>query len=632
LNTSSIAKSSFRVVLEILSAVLLFSALARLGFFLAYRAESFANIGWTDFAKATLVGARFDLSVNLTFLGVPLLLLCAPWPMRISAMMTYLARGCCILWLWVYGLIVVGDIVYFPYAKRHLFDELLLLGADAGFFVQTAGSTFLVPVLLLIAAMFVVVKWMRAIVPSILAPVRGGWLSVLVMLLMATLIVRSKVDGKPLQIADAYAYDGAQFGDLILNGAFTAWHAMRNTSGSLRTFMTEEEAREALRWCDLDLGAEYPLFSTLRPAAQKQKRSVVFILLESWFNKYIDSFSGGSLGLTPHFDALAQKSTRYRNFYANGSRSIEGIQAIVTGIPSMKGVPDLGAGLELNRLGSLASMASANGFASLFVQSSLRSSFRMDAAVMRLSFERYLGAEDIPLQLKYDPSQPSIFGYDYETLQVFADELNAGAKPGIGFVFTGTTHMPYILPPAAKQVEGHGSDNEIGFMNTIHYADWSLGEFFKKVEHAPWYKDAVFVLTGDHTFPRFGEYDYLEKHRVPLLIFDPQSPVGRDVDVVGSHHDLLSTIADLAGWEGAIASIGHSLLQPATARRCAFVAGRFGNPAIITREGYLIHSLDQIVEANFSTDCTDCQERAARAILAFQQIVSKSVRGNRIIP
>jgi phosphoglycerol transferase MdoB-like AlkP superfamily enzyme len=626
------SKSSAKAARDVLVSIVVFSAVARLGLFFAYRAASFSELSWLDVVKAVLTAVRFDLSVNLTFVGLPLLLLCAPWPSRVSLMATRFLRLYCVLWGWIYGLVVVGDIVYFPYAKRHLFDELLLLGSDLGFFFKTAGTTFLLPVLILMVAMYLVVRGMRRIIPDVLQPIRGGWWTIVLLLFVSVVVVRGKLDGKPLQIADAYANGGAQYGDLILNGAFTSWHAMRNSSGPTPEFMSDEEAREALKWCGINGNEEYPLLQTTSPDSKRVRRNVVFILLESWFNKYIDSFSGGNMGLTPNFDALAQKSKRFTNFYANGSRSIEGIQAIVTGIPSMKGVPDLGTGLELNRLGSVANAAAANQFYSIFVQSSLRSSFRMDASAMRLGFERYLGAEDIPLQLKYDDKQSSIFGYDFETLQVFADELTAAPKPMFGFVFTGTTHMPYIVPPVAKFAEGHGSDNEIGFMNTIFYADWSLGEFFKKAEQQPWFKETIFVLTGDHTFPRFGEYKYLEKHRVPLLVYDPQNQVGIEDDVVGSHHDLLPTIADLAGWSGSLATVGHSLMQASDERRCAFVAGRFGNPAIITKEGYLVHSLERVVESSYGADCPNCEEQAARALLAFQQIVSKTVRGNRIVP
>ncbi len=173
--------------------------------------------------------------------------------------------------------------------------------------------------------------------------------------------------------------------------------------------------------------------------------NIVLVLLESWNAAFVDSFSGKSLGLTPEFDALAERGQKFTNFFANGTRSIEAIQALLTGFPALQGMPVFGQGFELLQIPRIGEILRRAGYGTtVFAQSSRRRSFSLDSVARALGFTEYYGQEDFPDILDYKGQPRPDFGWDYETLIGFAEKLNAAsAAPFFGMVFTGTTHVPY---------------------------------------------------------------------------------------------------------------------------------------------------------------------------------------------
>jgi phosphoglycerol transferase MdoB-like AlkP superfamily enzyme len=610
--------------------------LARLIFYILYYDSYFYELSPAQVVTAFVHGALFDASAYLTFAGLPLILMNVQIPGRAGLLWFK-------TWFWVTfavmtvaAVFLLGDILYFPYVKRHVYDELLLLGSDIGAIFATVWDAFLWQFVaggLLIAGL----GWITARrMQQAIATERGAWARCLSMLLVFAAVIRGGFSMKPLNIIDAYSSGSSVQGDLVLNGVFTAWHVSRKGSVPPPRFFSDDEAVSHLRSCGLDWSGPYPFQQSAHGASEGDYPNVVVVLLESFFNPYVGSFGGRVPGLTPEFDAIAAKGMRFTNFFANGQRSIEAIQAILTGVPAMRGIPDLGGGFEMVRTGSLARYARRSGYETLFVQSSARRSFRLDSAAAALGFEHYFGREDYQLRLDYDPKLEALFGYDYEMLQLMVEELGRLRQPFLGFGFTGTSHTPFILPPSPFRAEGHGPENETGFINTVHYTDWSVGEFFRAARRQDWFANTIFVLTADHTFPRFGEFDLVGRFKVPLVIVRGRDllsdqETGHDLAVYGSHVDLMPTIADLAGWQGDIAAVGTSLLRPA-ADRCVWLSGRFGNPAVVTPRAQMVHTLEQRLEASASAECgADCLMDLERALLSFHQILQSRYRQNQVV-
>ena len=121
------------------------------------------------------------------------------------------------------------------------------------------------------------------------------------------------------------------------------------------------------------------------------------IMIESLSFKYIDYLSGQNYGVTPNIDRFAQNGLVFENFFANGQRSVDGVQSILTGIPPLPGMPDITA-LSVNYSG-LGQLASKNDYRTIFLTTTLREAFSMDLIAGAAGFDDYHGLEDYPLLL-----------------------------------------------------------------------------------------------------------------------------------------------------------------------------------------------------------------------------------------
>jgi len=352
---------------------------------------------------------------------------------------------------------------------------------------------------------------------------------------------------------------------------------------------------------------------------------VVFVLLESWNFDYVDSFAGKGYGVTPYFDAMAADGLRFTRFYAAGQRSIEGIQATLTGIPALKGLPRIDAGIGVSNISRLGSMVRQRGYSTLFIQSSARDSFKISGIAAATGFEQFYGMEDIPLRLGYPDPDGAVFGWDYDTLQLMKEKLDALKPPFLAYAFTGTTHEPYPLLPPQFTVRPHGANDENGYLNALKYADWSLGQFMAEARRAPWFDDTIFIFTADHANHFQKGKGLLQRFHTPFLIYAPKFFAGEERRVIGSQLDVLPTILDLIGVDAEFAALGESLMRKDGGAE-AFVTLGGQQVGLITDQAHLRHNLKRRIGGHGSEELLAALEQR---LLALDQLSYELLQANR---
>ncbi|MCF7528767.1 LTA synthase family protein [Neisseria lisongii] len=509
--------------------------------------------------KALLNGIRFDGKLTVLILLPFLLLLSLPFH-KLNHIK--LRRFCA----WSAGIILaaafcisVADIAYFGEVQRHLGSEILLLGNDTVFIWQTAfGSRLAYTLAGLSSLLILFFLWKRLVMPEA-KPVSGClkirivW-SVLHLLLLVFLARGMVVKGKALNTVDAFDGNGQVQANLTLNGVLVTVDTVRNHHNN-RPLVYLNEADSNM------LAAQYPQPFRYRSLQQPSGKNIVFILLESWSYRYIDALAGNHFGVTPNMDKLISQSTVWDNFHAAGQRSIIGIQAALTSVPALPDRQPLGFGLELNNMSRIAELAGKQGYRTLMVQSSKRRSFHMDGIAQALGFQEYYGQEDIPLIRRYPQEMPP-FGWDYDTLMFLGKQLGKlPDQPFFAFLFTGTTHEPFADAGAEFQHYQHDKKGENGFLNTLSYSDWAIGEFMSYAAKQPWYRNTVFVFCADHTLNSGSKPSEIkQRFHIPLVIFDPTHPVAGQRNELSSQYDLLPTFVDILGIQTPVYTFGQSLL------------------------------------------------------------------------
>ena len=428
-------------------------------------------------------------------------------------------------------------------------------------------------------------------------------------------------------------------GYLALNGAFAIARAINDSAPPPKVFMPQDEAIALTHDYLAGKGAPYynrnfPLYQQARTSTHTSRPNVVVIMLESWGAMHIDALRKQMnlppLGVTPNFDSLAQKGRLYTHFYANGQRSIQGAAAVLAGMPTLPGLPFLGEGLEQNQQSFLGELALSQGYETFFLQSSDRSSLRFDAIAARAGFSTYLANQDIP-ELHEHKKAASTWGtWDHNTFQEASKRFATAHKPFLGYIFTSTSHVPWLIPDS--RWKKYGSDSDMGkALNALYYADWALGEFIASAKQAGYYDNTIFVLLADHTSEFVENVEQAPNlFHIPLLIVGPGIKNGID-ERIGSQFDIMPTVMDAAGWSSAYAGLGRSLFDNTRLDERAALCVRDTAITWITPKGWLSHDLTRRVgnSTNLSDQELDAMEKN---LLAVYQASSRLQLDNQIAP
>lgn len=620
---------------------LLPATLIRAGLYLGYH-DDFNGLGLLQVAAAFLVGLRFDFSMAVMVIGIPLLLLLLPFRWSHHVLWQRLWGWLIYLALLVFILMMVIDAVYFGYVHRHVGSEINTLSADMDSMVSIAFSQYRVALLLFISATLIGAWFWRSVLAPVPAPPRRPWLRLaLLPLIFVTMLVlgRGGFTGKPISVGEAFFSDSLAQGYLALNGAFAMSRALSESPPPLKIFMPQAQASNLVQQHLAGTHAvfpdpEYPLFQAAHTPAARAKPNVVVLMLESWGALHIDAMREQMglppLGVTPNFDALARQGRLYTRFYANGQRSIQGAEAILASLPTFPGMPFLGEGLEQNRQSFMGEIARAQGYQTFFLQSSDRGSLRFDAIAARAGFTTYRGAQDIP-ELHEHPKPPSTWGtWDHNTLQE-AHRLFAAAKqPFLGFVFTSTTHVPWILPDERWHKYTGNTDRD-AFLNSLFYADWALGQFIAAAKKAGYYDNTLFIITADHANEFVEQVEQVPNlFHIPLLLAGPGITRGTD-SRFGSQYDILPTLIDAASWTSPYAGLGRSLLDESHNENRAALSVRGDVLDWITPRGWVSHDLTRRVGSSPALDA-DSAERMQQDLLGTYQTTGQAQMNNRILP
>jgi phosphoglycerol transferase MdoB-like AlkP superfamily enzyme len=583
-----------KLVLFCVGLFLIIFSLYRVALLLIYW-NTFNNLSNFHLFIAFIDGIRFDLCTFATLFSIPVFFLNFPIPKK---EWFYFWGFLFLIELFIGIAILGGDLVFFGFVKRHLALELILTENDVSYVVSYALHHYLFEVILWIISFLIFVKIWLILVNRWFKKEKIVWwkeilrLGIFVAFCVLAIMGKLEPHGKPINIVDAYRYPEAEYGNLVLNGIFTTYQSIRSSKNFNYNFMKPEEAikiaQEVLIKKDEKLvNPGYPLMRIRKNFyfRAKKRYNLVILLMESWTAKYIDSFSGNHYGVTPNFDKLAKDGIKFINFYANGQRSVEGIAAVLTGVFTLPGLPYLGKGLELSDIVRIGRLLKAYGYHSIFIQTSKRRSFRMDGIASALGFDEYYGEEDIPMLLKYNETEKPAFGYDYEGLMFLKKKLDEIKKPFIAFFFSGTTHPPFVLLDKRWEKFPHDPEGLNGYLNTLYYSDWALGKFFESARKSSWFKDTIFIITGDHTVANFRSQNSKENHWVPLLIYAPYILPSATIKKISSHLDILPTIIDLLNLKIPYTALGRSLFSNNSENFAIFNEGNM--LGILNKEGYL---------------------------------------------
>lgn len=409
-------------------------------------------------------------------------------------------------------------------------------------------------------------------------PWQWRWLALLLCLVISVVAARGHLrQGPPLRWGDAYTTDSMFANQLGLNGTLTLYTAAANTFGTHRdnawkATLKDEDALKAVRemlltphdkLVDADSAAIRRNFT---PPAEGTLpiKNVVVILMESFAGHFVGAL-GSPLNITPNFDKLAKEGLLFKRFFSNGTHTHQGMFATMACFPNLPGFEYLMRTPEGgHKFSGLPQLLSPRGFDNLYVYNGNFQWDNQSGFFSNQGMTNFIGREDFVNPVFMDPTW-GVSDQDMFDRGALELEQNYGSKPFYALLQTLSNHTPYALPTdlPVERVSGQGSTDE--HLTAMRYSDWALGQFFEKARKAPYFKETLFVIVGDHGFGADEQLTEMDLHRfnVPLLLIAPgiQEKFGSSNEVVGTQIDVVPTIMGRLGGEVRHQCWGRDLLN-----------------------------------------------------------------------
>ncbi len=312
--------------------------------------------------------------------------------------------------------------------------------------------------------------------------------------------------------------------------------------------------------------------------------NIVIIAMESMRAEEMGCYGADPPGLTPNIDALAREGVRVDPAYSNGTYTASAEISLLYGLPPLPTEVLLSSRPDVALTG-LPEILRASGWKDFFwIHDGDSNFYRRDLFYKRRGIIMIDGRE-------FPQSAPSTnWGFSDRTLARVAVDVFDHARPPFGaFVLTVTNHHAYQLPadssgqfitPEIKRArEAEVRPRILPMLQTIHYTDEAIGDFFRLARKRPWFANTIFVLTGDHglALPPLGRpidsAPALNEilHRVPLIFYSPLLRGGYTLAGPASHVDVMPTLLGLAGVALPRSGIGVDLFAPDEVQRRSVV-------------------------------------------------------------
>jgi phosphoglycerol transferase MdoB-like AlkP superfamily enzyme len=378
----------------------------------------------------------------------------------------------------------------------------------------------------------------------------------------------SLVSKRPINASNAVFSTDQLTNTLGLNSFYTvafAAYSIKN-EGNTKMYGKMDEAEAIARVkkymiADADdfKHAELPFLHVQEPdSIVKRPYNLVIFLQESLGAEYVGILGGKPL--TPELDALAKEGLLFTNLYCTGTRSVRGIEAVVTGFLPSPSESVVKLGNSQQGFFTLADVLKEKGYDTSFIYGGMANFDNM------ASFFNGNGFQDIIDQTDFesDGNQYAFkgtWGYSDEDLVTKANSYfkSKGDKPFFSLMFSTSNHEPFEYP------EGRITpfDKKPATVNNaMKYADFAIGKFFDLAKKEAYFKNTIFIVIADHNTRTYGKNLVpINKFHIPAVIIGPGIRKGSVYSKLASQIDIPPTLLGYLGLPFETPMVGRNLTR-----------------------------------------------------------------------
>ncbi len=319
----------------------------------------------------------------------------------------------------------------------------------------------------------------------------------------------------------------------------------------------------------------------------------IIYMVEESLASYKTGLFGNSPEATPNIDRIAQQGWLFRNYFTPTEGTARSVFCVLSGIP------DIDAKSTSSRNPLLVSqhtlINSLKGYDKFYFIGGSATWGNIRGVWMNnvKGLKMYEGDTNLP------GPRTDVWGLsDLDLFRAAAKVLAAHDpnKPFFALIQSASFHRPYTIPkdhgtlqiqhltPSEIQKYGLKSNAE---WNSLRFADYSVGQFFKIIKTDPFFKNTIVIIHGDHGLPHHdapnlteGEKFYgINRFHVPLIVSSPLIKAPHVFHRMMSETDVWPTILGTLGVSGTNTTMGRNVFAiPKGTPHYAFSYVYYDNP------------------------------------------------------
>jgi phosphoglycerol transferase MdoB-like AlkP superfamily enzyme len=345
--------------------------------------------------------------------------------------------------------------------------------------------------------------------------------------------------------------------EISKNSLFTIFAAYFHNSINYHEFYVSIDTKEAHDLARSTVHGNFKNDTDLTRAISNprasQKLNVVLVAMESMSAGFLAHF-GNKQPITPNLDNLADQSLFFTNFYATGTRTVRGLEALMLSMPPTPGQSILRRPNSDNMF-NLGTIFREHGYQTQFVYGGYAYFDNMKEWFESNHFQ-VVDRNDFPQGEIHFGNAWGVCDEDLFT-QVLKQEdaITQSGKNFFQVVLTTSNHRPYTFPEGRIDMQPH-----TGREAAIKYSDYAIGKFIDEAKAKPWFKNTIFIFVADHDASVAGGTDIpVKDFLIPAIVFSPANIQPEKINKLASQIDLGPTLLGLVGFSYTSKFFGEDL-------------------------------------------------------------------------
>tara|TARA_R110001583_G_scaffold13561_4_gene57962 strand:- start:10551 stop:12284 length:1734 start_codon:yes stop_codon:yes gene_type:complete len=353
--------------------------------------------------------------------------------------------------------------------------------------------------------------------------------------------------------------------ELAHNGIYQIFSAFRNNELDYKSFyqtIDDKEAFSNLRSLLKTSNSEFvsnDVFDVTRQITypgDDKSYNVMLITVESLSASYFTQFGNTKHNITPNLDTIAKQSLFFTNFYATGTRTVRGMEALTLSLPPTPGY-SIVKRPNNEGLFTLGNVLKSKGYESNFIYAGNgyfdNMNYFFENSGYNIVDRKAFVDEEITHENAWGVCDEDLFA---KATQV-ADSAYKAGKPFHNFIMTTSNHRPYTYPDGKIDIPSHS-----GRKGAVKYTDYAIAKFLREAKKHAWFKNTIFVIVGDHCASSAGKTSLpVTKYHIPLIVYAPEIIQPKENSSLSSQIDFAPTIMGLLNMDYKSKFFGKDILH-----------------------------------------------------------------------